>query len=145
MKLTSRTRRPWVELAELDYFRDVPTDRLRALNRHADRVDVRAGTRLQQAGRHVNWVWVPVHGALALQRDGERVGSVLPGEGFGETEVLLHVPATTDVVAATDGSFVSIPANAFEGLMATPEFGANVARRLARRIAVPALVPGLTG
>ena len=138
MKWARRNRsqqwsQPWEDLEPLEWFGAFTPQVRKALSRHADWVDVRAGTRLQQQGVHARWVWVVSSGVLELRRNGEGVGLVVPGAAAGEVEVLLGAPSTVDVVAATDARVVSIPARAFHGLLDTTSFGAAVARRMAGR------------
>ena len=121
---------PADDLLDVPWFAGLSRDALRTAARHADWIDVVAGTRLQRAGFHVQWVWVVATGAL------DAGGCpVEPGQAWGETEVVLGVPAASDVVAAVPSRVVSLPAAAFHGLFDQPSFATAVARRLARAAA----------
>ena len=122
---------PWEDLEPIEWFASLAPGVLRQVARHADRVDVAAGTRLQQQGVHARWIWVVAAGALELRRDGVPLGLVLPGGAACETDVLLGAPSAVEVVAATPATVVSVPARAFHGLLDTSSLGAAVARRLA--------------
>jgi len=124
---------PWDDLAPIEWFAELTPEVRKAISRHADWVDVAAGTRLQQQGTHARWVWVVASGVLELRRNGDGVGLVCPGQAAGEIEVLLGAPSGVDVVAATASTVVSVPARAFHGLLDTSSLGAAVARRMAVR------------
>ena len=133
MKLTrSRSRHPWEELEDVDYFSMLSHDALRQAARHVDRVDVDEGVTLQRQGMAAGWVWIVTSGLLQLRRDGEPAGLVLPGAAHGERELLLGGAAPADVVAAWPSTVLSMSAPAWHALMDVPSFAAAVARRMAR-------------
>jgi CRP-like cAMP-binding protein len=132
MKLTrNRSRHPWQELEDIDYFATISSDALRQAARHVDRVDVAEGETLQRQGMAARWVWIPTSGLLQLRRDGGPAGLVLPGAAYGERELLLGGPSRVDVVAAWPSTVLSISAPAWHALMDVPSFAAGVARRMA--------------
>jgi CRP-like cAMP-binding protein len=101
MKLTrDRSRHPWLELEDVDYFSFLSHDALRQASRYVDRVEVAEGARLQRQGMAARWVWIPTSGLLQLQRDGQAAGLVLPGAAYGERELLLGGPSRVEVIAA---------------------------------------------
>jgi CRP-like cAMP-binding protein len=145
MKLSRGNRRswsqPWEDLAPIDWFAALTPEVRKSLSRHADWVDVAAGTRLQQQGVHADWVWVVASGLLELRRCGEVLGVVAAGEAASEVEVLLRVPSAVDVVAAVPSTVVSLPSRAFHGLLDSSSLGAAVARRMAERFEALATDP----
>jgi CRP-like cAMP-binding protein len=145
MRLSRGSRRgwsqPWEDLAPVEWFGGLDPKARKAISRHADWVDVAAGTRLQQQGVHARWVWVVASGLLELRRGGEAVGAVGAGEAACEVEVLLGAPSWVDVVAATPTTVISIPARAFHGLLDASSLGAAVARRMAERFDALAAAP----
>jgi CRP-like cAMP-binding protein len=151
MRLSRRSRgwtQPWDDLATVEWFGGLTSDVRKQLGRHADWVDVAAGTRLQQQGVHARWVWVVASGLLELRRGGEPVGVVGPGEAACEVEVLLGAPSWLEVVASTQARVVSVPSRAFHGMLDSSSLGAAVARRMAEHYdalaAAPLDVPGLS-
>ena len=125
MKYTRDHR--WADLTAIPWFAGLSREALRTAARHADRVDVAAGTRLQRSGFQVQWIWVVASGRLDA---GGR--AIEPGQAWGETEVVLGVPAEADLVATMPSTVLSFPAAAFHGLFDQPSFSTAVARRLAR-------------
>src|SRR3954452_7118405 len=137
MKLTrNRSRHPWLELEDIEYFSLLSHDALRQVGRHVDRVEVAEGVTLQRQGMAARWIWINVSGLLQLRRDGEPAGLVLPGAVYGERELLLGGPSRVDVLAAWPSTVLSIEARAWHALMDVPSFAAAVARRMAHA-AVP--------
>ena|SRR5438067_8294077 len=132
MKLTrSRSRHPWEELEDVEYFSVLSHDALRQTRRYVDEVDVPEGATLQRQGMAARWVWIPTSGLLQLRRDGDPAGLVLPGAAYGERELLLGGPSRVDVLAAWPSTVLSIEAPAWHALMDVPSFAAAVARRMA--------------
>jgi CRP-like cAMP-binding protein len=144
MRLSRRSRgwsQPWDDLAAVEWFGGLTPDVRKQLGRHADWVDIAAGTRLQQQGVHARWVWVVADGLLELRRGGQPVGVVVAGEAACEVEVLLGAPSWVDVVASTPARVISVPARAFHGMLDSSSLGAAVARRMAERYDALAVVP----
>ena len=136
MKLTrDRSRHPWQELEDVEYFAALSHDAQRQAYRHIDRVDVAEGTVLQRQGMAARWVWIPISGLLQLRRDHEPAGLVLPGAVYGERELLLGGPSRVEVLAAWPSTVLSMEAPAWHALMNVPSFAAAVARRMARGVA----------
>ena|SRR5438270_9572444 len=119
------------ELADVPWFAPLSPRARKALRRHADRIDVAPGTRLQRQDARVQWVWVVADGVVEVRRDGELLGLVPGGQATGEVEVLTGHDSPVEVVAATPARVYSLPAAAYHGMFAEPSFSATVARRLA--------------
>lgn len=136
MRFTSENS-SWEELAAIPWFADLDSRQLRLAARHADRVRVDAGTRLQHQGSRAGWLWIPVDGPLRLLRNGTVVGEVPAGGAWGEPEVLLGAPSAVEVVAPSTVTVVSLPARAFHGMLGEAAFAATVARRQARAALLP--------
>jgi CRP-like cAMP-binding protein len=119
-------------LRSIPWFEDLQPEQVSFAARHVDWLDVAAGTRLQRQGFHAGWLWIPVDAPLDLRRNDGRVGSVRPGGAWGETEVLLGVPSSVEVIAAEPVRAVSLPAPVFHGMLGDAAFATTVARRQAR-------------
>jgi len=71
MKLTrDRSRHPWLELEDVDYFSFLSHDALRQASRYVDRVEVAEGARLQRQGMAARWVWIPTRPSSAMRTRG---------------------------------------------------------------------------
>ena len=119
------------ELKGVAWFASLSAGARRALRRHADRIDVAPGTRLQRQGARAQWVWVVADGEIEVRHDGEVVGVVPAGQASGEVEVLTGHDSPVEVVAATSARVYSLPAAAYHGMFRDPSFSSAVARRLA--------------
>jgi len=129
---STQHRQPWDDLAVVPWFAELSAAQRRAASRHTDWVPVRAGQRLQRQSFHVRWLWIPVDGTLELRRNDAWVGVVEPGGAWGEAEALLGLPSSVDVLVGEDATVLSLPANAFHGMLGDAAFAATMARRQAK-------------
>jgi Cyclic nucleotide-binding domain len=67
-------------------------------------IECAAGDRVLKKGGAARNVFVVLSGALEVSNNGRVVGTVRPGEMFGETAYLLHGSRTFDVDALADGT-----------------------------------------
>jgi CRP-like cAMP-binding protein len=84
-------RRAIVELSTVDsipLFASVPRRRRWHVARLADEVSVAAGSELTRQGGYAREFFVVVSGSADVYRDGERVGTLEPGDFFGEVGLL---------------------------------------------------------
>jgi CRP-like cAMP-binding protein len=124
---------PRLELLQTPYFAALRPREARQAARHVDRCELPAGTRVQARGYLVHWVWVVVDGCLVL-RDGDAiVGSLGPGEVFGEAEALAHQPSPVEVVTGPSSVLLAVPVPLLNGLLAPSPFAVATSGRLARR------------
>lgn len=129
---------PGVELLETPYFAALRPREARQAARHVDRCEFPVGTRLQGQGLLVHWVWVVVDGTLVLRQGDDIVGSLGPGEVFGEAEALAHEPSPVEVVTGTSAVVLAVPVPLLNGLLAPSPFAVATSGRLARRaVAAP--------
>jgi CRP/FNR family transcriptional regulator, cyclic AMP receptor protein len=68
-------------------------------------------------------VYLLLKGEVALVANGRAIGSVRPGEIFGEMAVITHAPRSAGAVAKADGSVIALDDKAFQaGLAKKPQF-----------------------
>jgi CRP-like cAMP-binding protein len=77
-----------------------------------------AGTKLLEAGKLPNGMWVPLHGRIVARReDGTRIGDMQLGHPLGQESILTRNPALITVEAATDAIVLHMPVDAFSDLL----------------------------
>lgn len=77
-----------------------------------------AGTKLLEAGKLSNGVYVPLHGRIVARReDGTRIGDMDLGHPLGQGSILTRKPTLITVEAATDALLLHMPVDAFSDLL----------------------------
>ena len=95
---------------------------------------LKSGDVLLAEGEKSGRLVVLVEGAIEVHRDGVTIAIVTdPGSVFGEMSILLDIPHTAEVRAATDAK-VRIIDNAAEHMEKNPALVLPIARLLARRL-----------
>jgi CRP/FNR family transcriptional regulator, cyclic AMP receptor protein len=98
----SRTKRETVvALSGVPLFADLPKRALQRLAKQADELTFEPGERLVEEGLLGETLFVVMQGKAKVMRRGRRVGSVVPGDFFGELSTIDGGPRTATVVAET--------------------------------------------
>jgi CRP/FNR family transcriptional regulator, cyclic AMP receptor protein len=98
----SRTKRETVvALAGVPLFSDLPKRALQRLAKEADELTFDPGARIVEEGMLGETLFVVMQGKAKVLRRGRRVGSVVPGDFFGELSTIDGGPRTATVVAET--------------------------------------------
>jgi CRP/FNR family transcriptional regulator, cyclic AMP receptor protein len=98
----SRTKRESaVALSGVPLFSDLPKRALQRLVKEADELSFEPGERLVEEGLLGETLFVVMQGKAKVTRRGRRVGSVVPGDFFGELSTIDGGPRTASVVAET--------------------------------------------
>ncbi len=93
-----------------------------------------AGRRLTEEGAHDYAFFVLERGRARVERDGQTVGSLGPGDVFGEMAFFGDGRRTADVVAETDGSVLVMFGTRFREMQATmPEVSESLRALVAAR------------
>jgi len=82
-----------------------------------DRVTVEAGRVLARTGELGREAFVIVDGRVSVQRDGEQVALLGPGDVAGELAVTGAVRRNADLVAATDADLIVFDSASFRSAM----------------------------
>ncbi|HEU4355630.1 MAG TPA: cyclic nucleotide-binding domain-containing protein [Actinomycetota bacterium] len=122
-------------LAGVPLFAGLSRRHLRRLAEHADLVSFREGQAVVRQDQAGGTFYVIVQGEAKVQRHGRTIGTLGPGEFFGEISLLDGGPRTADVVAATPLVAIRIFKQAFDRVVVeergvAAEILAVVARRL---------------
>lgn len=94
-------------------------------------VDAREGTPVLRAGTPVQEVGIAISGRVAIEREGERIGELAPGQMIGVTMALTGQPSPADARFTSPGRYMRWP---------LPALRAFLDRRPEMRNAVRALI-----
>ena len=116
-------------------FASVSRRRRKDLARLADEVDVPAGYRLTSQGGYAREFFVVISGSAEVSRDGAPVGTVAPGDFFGEVGMLSpRWERSATVVANTPMRLLVFARDEFREFLDTlPAIAAPVLRAAAER------------
>ncbi|MGA2519489.1 MAG: MFS transporter [Acidimicrobiales bacterium] len=89
-------------LRSIPIFRVLPAPALEGLARELEAVSAPAGTVVIKAGDVGDRYYAIADGALHVERDGRRVATLGPGDGFGEIALVHDIPRLATVTADTD-------------------------------------------
>jgi CRP-like cAMP-binding protein len=112
------SRRPIDEhLARVPLFSELSKQHLRELSGLATPLDVKAGHVLMRQGEPGRELVIIIDGKADVQRDGQTVSSLGPGDFVGEIALLLDRPRAASVVSTTDMSIEVIEQHAFRDFL----------------------------
>lgn len=125
-----------IELLEIfamvDFLRDLPLSRARALLQVARRMSLPAGERIVTQGTRGDSFYVIVTGTVQIVKDGVPLKRYRAGDYFGEMAILLDQPRSADAIARTDVDLVAIDRNDFLSILR----GSEMLTRLERLVRV---------
>ena len=100
-----------------------------------EEIDVPAGKVLIRQGELGDDLMILVKGLVAVERDGDNVNKLGPGEFFGEIALIERGPRTATVTAETPCRLLVLNHRSFHALMEEfPEVAASVLMTLAHRL-----------
>ena len=127
-------------LADVPLFAACSKSDLRIVARHAQEVEAPADTVLVAEGEHADTFFVLLSGEATVRAKGgaargRKVGSLGPGDWFGELAVLDPAPRNATVSAATPVTLAAINARSFRALLRdVPALSERLLAGLARRL-----------
>jgi hypothetical protein len=133
--IDARADVPVVEVALLrsvPIFEPLPAPTLEGLARQLSAVELRAGERLIEEGSPGERYYVVVDGTLDVTRGSVPIATVERGDGVGEISLLVGMPCTATVTAATPTRLYAIDAEAFIEVVTQHPASAHVADGLVR-------------
>jgi CRP-like cAMP-binding protein len=96
------------KLRSLPLFNILPEDERAAIAEYVDAVDVPPGERLISEGDFAYEFFVVEHGQAQVSIEGERVGTLGPGDFFGEVGLMLTGRRTATVTALSPMTLVTM-------------------------------------
>jgi CRP-like cAMP-binding protein/phosphoribosyl 1,2-cyclic phosphodiesterase len=118
--------------AMVDFLRDLPLSRAKALLQVAQRLQLPAGERIVTQGTHGDSFYIIVHGTVQIVKDGVPIKRYRAGDYFGEMAILLDQPRSADAIAKSDVDLVTIDRNDFLSILR----GSEMLSRLERLVRV---------
>ena len=122
-------------LRRIPLFNEFGGRQLERLGALADEVDVPGGKVLMRQGETGNDMMVLVTGTVGIERDGERVNTLGPGDFFGEIALVDEGTRTATVTTEGPARLLVIGHREFHSMMEEfPEIAGQVMHALANRI-----------
>lgn len=122
-------------LHRIPMFNALDGRRLQRLGELADEVDVPAGKELMRQGDSGGDLMVIVRGGVSVERDGERVNTLGPGDFFGEIALVVGGPRTATVTTTETSTLVVVSHREFHAMMDEfPDVAIQVLTALAHRV-----------
>jgi CRP-like cAMP-binding protein len=123
------------DLADLPQFATVDRGQLETLAKHAEELDVPAGTELTHEGRHEGSVFIVVAGSIGIERGGRTVDTIGRGGFFGEIAAIDGGPRTATGRALEDTRVVALsPRQLNDVLDVSPELRSMMMTAMEERL-----------
>lgn len=104
-------------LRDFDFASLASDEELDRLDRLTTMIDMPEGRVLMREGSFGNEVLLLVAGELLVERDGEAVAVIRPGNVVGEQAVILNAPRNATVRAATDVTILAMTRAEFNSVL----------------------------
>ncbi|MBX3206476.1 MAG: cyclic nucleotide-binding domain-containing protein [Labilithrix sp.] len=117
--------------AMVDFLRDLPLTRAKALLQVSRRMTLPAGELIVKQGTRGDSFYIIAHGTVQIVRDGVALKRYRAGDYFGEMAILLDQPRSADAVSLTDVDLIAIDRNDFLAVLRGSEMLTRL-ERLAR-------------
>jgi CRP-like cAMP-binding protein len=104
-------------LSNVPLFSALSSRDLQKIARASDEVSVPAGKMLVEQGRTGREAFVILEGNAVVKRNGRKIGSLGPGDQFGELALLDHGPRTATVEAESDLKVLVLGQREFAGVI----------------------------
>jgi len=128
-------RRSAVALTGVPMFVGFSSKHLNRLASEADELDLAAGQTIVREGDPGEALFVVLEGQAKVVRGGKRVGTVIPGDFFGELSALDGGPRTASVIAETPVRLLRLFRHTLKRLMDDePQVTIKLVEGIARRI-----------
>jgi len=105
-------------LEAVGLFAMLSRSELERIGRWIDELDVPAGKELTREGAIAHEFFVIEEGEASVRQEGEEIGTLGPGDFFGEIALLEDTPRTATVVAKTPLRFFVLTRRSFRSLLA---------------------------
>jgi hypothetical protein len=104
-------------LTMVDFLRELPLSRARALLSVTESLSFAAGDRIVEQGARGELFYVIARGVVSVRKGEKVMRRFVAGDFFGETALILDQPRVADVVAETDVDVLAIPRDEFLTLL----------------------------
>jgi len=122
-------------LQRIPLFAGLDRHKIGRLGMLAEEVDVPPGKVLMRQGESGGDMMVLVSGQVGVERDGERLNTLGPGDFFGEIALIVEGPRTATVTSESPARLLVVNHRDFHSLLEEfPEIAAQVLVTLAHRV-----------
>ncbi len=122
-------------LERVPLFAGISTAGIEELGAIADEVDVRAGTVLTHEGSREGYFFIIMSGTVRIERGGQTIATIGPGDFLGEISLLDAGPRTATAIAETPCRLLSMTYHMFhEMLDASPEIRSAILEAVGQRL-----------
>ncbi len=122
-------------LRPVPLFADLSTAELKKLARLMDEVDVKQGTVIIREGNTGGEFFIIVEGEIAIRRGSRRLGTLGPGDFFGEIALIDKGPRSATAIAETACRLMVLASREFHSMLnAEPKVERKILRTLAARV-----------
>jgi CRP/FNR family cyclic AMP-dependent transcriptional regulator len=122
-------------LERVPLFAGVSAADIEELGAIADEVDVRAGTILTHEGYREGFFFIIVSGTVRIERGGQTINTIGPGDFLGEIALLDGGPRTATATTETACRLLSMTYQQFHELLdASPSIRAAILEAVGRRL-----------
>jgi CRP/FNR family cyclic AMP-dependent transcriptional regulator len=109
---------------------------VKAIARIADEIDLKEGTEMTREGSAGREFFVLLEGTAEVERSGEKINALGPGDFFGEIALISEEPRTATVRASSPVRALVVTARSFRRLIdEQPEIKTSVMQAMADRLA----------
>ena len=123
------------QLAKVPMFRALSKRDLALVKRNAEDHKIRAGESLVKEGSRGHEFFIIIGGRASVRRKNKKIGTLGPGDYFGELALLDPAPRNASVVADDDMEVLILNEREFSGLLAeVPSLARKVLTGMARRL-----------
>jgi CRP-like cAMP-binding protein len=122
-------------LHRIPLFNTFDRAKIARLGTLAEEVDAAPGKVLMRQGENGGDLMVVVRGRVVIERDGNRINTMGPGDFFGEIALVAHGPRTATATTEEPTTLLVVNHRAFHSLMEEfPELAVQILNTLAKRV-----------
>jgi CRP-like cAMP-binding protein len=122
------------DLKSIPLFESLPRNARRVIAQLADEIDAPAGTKLVRQGDFAYEFFVLESGRAEVERDGERIAELGPGDFLGELGIVGKMVRTATVTTTTDAKVIVMTEQAFRSMSrSNPDIASQIEAAVEQR------------
>jgi CRP/FNR family transcriptional regulator, cyclic AMP receptor protein len=121
-------------LQSIELFESLPRDARRAVAQHADEIEVPEGTQLVRQGEFAYEFFVIEDGTAEVDRDGDMIAKLGPGDFLGEMGIVNRVVRNATVITTSAANVIVMTEQAFRSMARTnPDVASRISAAVEER------------
>jgi CRP/FNR family transcriptional regulator, cyclic AMP receptor protein len=121
-------------LSSIELFQSLPRDARRAVAQHADEIDVPEGTELVRQGEFAYEFFVIEDGTAEVDRDGDMIAMLGPGDFLGEMGIVNKVVRNATAITTSPAKVIVMTEQAFRSMeRSNPEVASRISAAVEER------------